>query len=194
MLFSILIACQSPTDIDTPRNKTLPQPIDSLQLTFKSLSIETNGETVKFIPLKAMFEIDTNSKNPLIWGNLEISSDYIINFGEPKLFLSGLKLKILNMPISPKPVLLKAGNYIDSYASFLINRGISAVWNQEIICDSIKNKSEISFNHNIQNKEIWIYLDTKINANRVFIKDENLAIIDSVEDILFIKARFQFIY
>ena len=107
-----MFACQAPTDIDTPRKKTLPKPIDSLPLTFSSLSIETNGETMRFIPLKAMFEIDTNSKNPLIWGNLEVSSDYVINFGQPRLFLSGLKLKILNMPISAKPVLLNAGDYI----------------------------------------------------------------------------------
>jgi len=189
-----MFACQAPTDIDTPRKKTLPKPIDSLPLTFSSLSIETNGETMRFIPLKAMFEIDTNSKNPLIWGNLEVSSDYVINFGQPRLFLSGLKLKILNMPISAKPVLLNAGDYIDSYASFLVNRGISAVWDQEIVCDSLKNRSEVSFNHDAQSKEIWIFLDAKIVANRVFIKDGNPATIDSSQDELFVKARVRFIY
>ena len=193
-LIALLVSCQSPTDLDTPRNKILPTPIDSVALSLVSMEIETNGEVERFVITNAMMEIDTSSSNPLIWGRLEINSDYIINFSKEKLFLNEMSLSLDNIPISGEPLILSKGVYGTSYAKYLISRGISAAWDKELKSDPMTNKSEISFSLDKNKENLWIYLDSQIYDNRVYLNSENTSEVDSVQDVLFIKARFKFNY
>jgi hypothetical protein len=190
----VLASCESPLDLDTPRDKILPNPIDSISLNIVSMTLEASGQLGSFKLVSAMLEIDTSSKNPLIWGSLELETNIKTNLSSGKLELSSLFLLFNNVPVSGTPLLLGSSNYKDSYIRYHINRGINTTYDMIIISDVSKNKSEISFSLDRENKKLWVYLDAQIHENRYFISDNNTNLIDSIPDVLFVKGRFQFKY
>ena len=194
IIFVVLASCESPLDLDTPRDKILPNPIDSISLNIVSMSLETNGELGSFNLSSAMLEIDTSTKNPMIWGSLELESKIKTNLSSGKLELSSLFLLFNNVPVSGNPFLLSSSNYKSSYARYYINRGINSTYDKTIISDDSKNKSEISFSMDRENKKVWVYLDAQIHDDRYFVSNDGMNIIDSIPDVLFVKGRFQFKY
>lgn len=194
ILFFVLAACESPLDLDTPRKKLLPNPIDSLPLSVSSISIETNGEIENYLLTNAMLEVDTSKKNPLVWGSLEFQSNIKTNFVLNKFKINTMHMKFTNTPVTGNPILLGTTKYKDSFVRYLISRGVNSLYDKIILSDAVSNKNEISFSLDRENKRIWVYLDAQIRDERVFFTDSSMNQIDSIPDVLFVKGRFQFKY
>lgn len=193
----VSIGCVGPLDIDTPRNKIVPKPIDSTELSLVSISVEANGNAEHFdiYDLEpTIVQIDTLSKTPLVWGSLIIKSTNVTNFDKKILQISRIQLNIDNLSAVGEPVLLKSNSAKSSIGSFLISRGISGMYDTTLYADPSRNKTTISFSHNKEEKVLWLYLDAKVYEKRLSLIKDSVEIIQSIPDSLIIKCRLQFNY
>jgi hypothetical protein len=190
----ILLSCESPYDIDTPRKKILPKPMDSVQLTLKEICVETNGTTERFKVDMALFELDTVSSSPLIWGTLSSQSTKVINFNEDKMHLYYFKMELVNQFVVGNTDVLGSNTSGGSYAMFSINRGVSSKFDTTIYSGSMDNKTEITFSPDWEKNELWVYLDSWISGYKVSMNNDSSDIFSYEPDIIFFKCKLHFCY
>ena len=188
------MSCESPWDLDTPRNIILPKPVDSVQLSLVSIYIETNGTEEQFVIEKAILEIDSVSKTPIVWGTVSLITSENINFDTKKICLSSITLNLNNFSVVGNTVTLNNNSTPDSFAKYKINRGVNSGYDTTIVCDPSKNKAEISFSHDKDNNELWIYLNANIYEKRYAVDSGNTGNVISLPDSLFVKTRLHFSY
>jgi hypothetical protein len=189
LLFAI--SCESPWDIDTPRKIILPKPVDSVPISLISIYVETNGSEEPFILEQSMLEIDTVSKNSIVWGNLTINRANNISSDCKKLEIVALTINLNKIAIGGNSITLGSSSLPESYASYIIHRGINTENDTTIICDTKRNKTELTFSQDKEKRVLWIYLDGKIFDKR-FVDDNGK--ITTIQDSLFVNTRLRFNY
>lgn len=189
LLFAI--SCESPWNIDTPRKIILPKPVDSVPLSLVGIYVETNGIEVPFSVEQSMLEIDTVSKTSIIWGNITLNRLGNIAPDCKKLEIVSLTINLNRISIGGNSIILGSSSFPESYSSYIIHRGINSGFDTTIVCDTRRNKTELTFSQDKDKRELWIYLDGNVFNKRYFDDSGNITTID---DSLFVITRLRFNY
>ena len=181
----IIIGCNSPIDIDTPRERIIIDgPGQRFSATFSEAIININDIEHQFNISKSTFLIDTTLNFPIYWMNVEMAITPNTQSTYP-IKMNNLSIKLDSLFYN-QPYYKIEGNHLSPYCSkYFLSRGVNIITDTLIYSDKMNNSAEIIFTLDKPKKEILANLLSKLFTDRVWLDYKDTIYNDTI-----IKVRY----